>query len=239
MTLNIWGGHVRGPLLEFIHSNRKVDILCLQEVYDNAQKKISTEDRAVSLSIFSEMAILLPEHRSFFRPVVNNVYGIAIFVRKEIEVLGEGAIRIHENLAYPGRGPTHSRDLQWIQCRLNQRTYCIMNVHGLWNGKGKTDSPERIEQSKRIRDAMCRFDSPQILCGDFNLRPDTESMNILENGMDNLNKKFNIKSTRTSFYPKEEKFADYVLTSSEITVNSFGVLPDQVSDHAPLLLDFV
>ncbi len=41
---------------------------------------------------------------------------------------------------------------------------------------------------------------PTILCGDFNLMPDTKSIEILETGMQNLVKNYNVTSTRSSFY---------------------------------------
>lgn len=238
ITLNIWGGHVRAPLLEFIGAQREVDIFCFQEVYHQAVAKVSSEDRTVSLNIFSELQTLLPNHRSFFRPVVKNIYGIGMFVKKEIDVLEEGEVIIHDNPNYSGIGPTHSRNLQWVKCRINNQLYLIINVHGLWNGKGKTDAPERIVQSQRMRGFLDGIEVPKILCGDLNLRPDTESIRILEKGMKNLVQQFNISSTRTSLYPKEEKFADYIFTSPEISVNHFEVLKDEVSDHSPLLLDF-
>jgi len=146
ITLNIWGGYVRDPLLEFIKSYREVDIFCLQEVYHNAPFQLSTEDKKYHLNIFSELQALLPDHQAFFRPVVENIYGLGMFVKKHIEVLGEGDVSIHHNSEYPGKGPTHSRNLQWLECRLQDRIYAILNVHGLWNGKGKTDTPERIAQ---------------------------------------------------------------------------------------------
>jgi endonuclease/exonuclease/phosphatase family metal-dependent hydrolase len=239
ITLNIWGGHVRDALLEFVTSHRDVDIFCLQEVYHSASDKISEEERKVSLNIFSELHALLPKHVAFFRPVVGDAYGIGMFVKKEIEVLDEGEISIHINPNYPGRGPAHSRNLQWLKCVINNKNYSILNVHGLWNGMGKTDTPERIAQSQRIRNFVDTLDTPKILCGDFNLRPDTESMKIIEKGMTNLIQSYNINSTRTSYYPKAEKFADYIFTSPEITVNTFKVLQDEVSDHSPLLLDFI
>jgi endonuclease/exonuclease/phosphatase family metal-dependent hydrolase len=238
ITLNIWGGHVRSPLFKFINKHQETDIFCFQEVYHKAPQKISIEDRAVSLNIFSELEALLPNHHSFFRPVVNGIYGIGMFVKKEIAVLEEGEIDIHDNPVYQGTGPTHSRNLQWVKCRINEHTYYIMNVHGLWNGQGKADAPERVIQSHRIRNFLDTIQTPKILCGDLNLRPDTESLRIIEKGMKNLIQQFNVMSTRTSWYPKEEKFADYVFTSPEITVNHFEVLKDEVSDHSPLLLDF-
>ena len=238
ITLNIWGGHVRDPLLNFIISHRDIDIFCFQEVYHNAQNKISCDDRLVSLNIFSELQALLPEHQAFFKPVVDNIYGISIFVKKDLNILGEGDIRIHENPLYVGTGPSHPRNLQWLEYSHNNQNYFILNVHGLWNGMGKTDTPERIAQSRKIRDFMEKIQAPKILCGDFNLRPDTESLKIIEQDMYNHVRINNVFSTRTSWYPKEEKFADYIFTSPEIAVNTFKVLEDEVSDHSPLFLDF-
>jgi len=45
ITLNIWGGHMFNPLLEFIQAHQDIDIFCLQEVYHQAPHKVSDEDR--------------------------------------------------------------------------------------------------------------------------------------------------------------------------------------------------
>jgi endonuclease/exonuclease/phosphatase family metal-dependent hydrolase len=116
-------------------------------------------------------------------------------------------------------------------------TYTIFNVHGLWNGRGKTDTDERIAQSQRIRECIDLISGPKIVCGDFNLRPDTQSLTLIAHGMNDLIKTFGVASTRTSLYPKAERFADYIFVTPDITVKKFAVLPDVVSDHAPLLLE--
>lgn len=239
ITLNTWGGRVGNPLLDFVTFHREIDIFCFQELYNAADDKLSDDDdKEARLNLFSDLKGSLPEYNSFFRPVIENVYGIGAFVKKGIDVLEEGDILIHENPNYPGRGGDHSRNLQWLECRINDKIYSIFNVHGLWNGKGKTDTPDRIAQSERIRKFMDTIDTPKILCGDFNLRPDTESVKILEKGMKNLIREHAITSTRTSIYKKEERHADYIFVSPEIVVNRFEVLKDEVSDHSPLLLDF-
>ena len=238
ITLNIWGGHLRNPLLKFIHNNRDVDIFCLQEVYYNAHRTIADKERELSLNIFSDLQKLLPDHHAIFKPAVENVYGIGMLIKNNIDIVGEGEINIHQKQHYPGIGLNHPRNLQWIECKLNQTIYSILNVHGLWNGKGKKDTPERINQSQRIRSFMDTINTPKILCGDFNLRPETVSMHILEQGMTNLITSNNIRTTRTRFYTKEEQFADYILTSPEIIINQFSVMKDEVSDHSPLFIDF-
>jgi endonuclease/exonuclease/phosphatase family metal-dependent hydrolase len=238
ISLNIWGGNVREPLLEFACNHAHIDVFCLQEVYNGAQVKMSTDDKEPCLDVFSRLLGQLPEHRGFFRAATQDNYGIAMLIKNDVEVLGEGEVTIHHNPNYPGRGPTHSRILQWLTCRSGEKVYSIANVHGLWNGQGKTDTPERIAQSKKIKDFLNTLDTPIVLCGDFNLRPDTESIKIVSVGMSNLIETYGIESTRTNLYDKDEKFADYVFTSPQIQVNRFEVMPDVVSDHAPLLLDF-
>ena len=249
ITLNIWGGHIRKPLLEFIIKHRDIDIFCFQEVYHQAKDKCSTDDKTASLNIFSELSDLLPNHQSFFQPVIGNVrgnaYGIGAFVKKNVKVINEGDVMIHHNPDYPidapsRKGPTHSRKLQWLVIQTNQQIYTIMNVHGLWNGMGKTDTPERIAQSQKIKEFMDSLSTPKILCGDFNLRPETKSLEMLKEEMRDLIEVYNIPSTRSNHYSKlkEEPFADYVLTCPKIKVKHFEVLNDEVSDHAPLLLEF-
>ncbi len=111
-------------------------------------------------------------------------------------------------------------------------------IHGLWNGKGKTDTEDRILQSQRIKKFMSTIHNPIILCGDFNLHPETDSLKMLDENMANLIKTHNITSTRSQYYPKEEKFADYILVSSDIKVKEFKVMQEPVSDHLPLWLEF-
>ncbi len=237
LSLNVWGGHVHKPLLKFITHQQHVDIFCFQEIYHDAQEKISTDYLTLNLNLFAELTHLLPHHQGYFCPIVNNVYGIAIFINKDFSVLNHGSLCIYHNPDYVGHGPMHSRYLQWLEFTDNTQTYHVINVHGLWNGQGKKDSPERIAQAKAIKIFCDSLTTPKILCGDFNLRPDTQSIQMIEQGMLNLIDLYEITSTRTSFYTKPEKFADYIFVSPELQVNHFTVLADEVSDHAPLLLD--
>src|SRR5438552_2466635 len=129
ITLNIWGGHVRDPLHQFISNHQNIDIFCFQEVYHDAKEMITIEDRKVSLNIFSELQILLPNHIGYFKPAVDGIYGISMFIKKQINVLAEGESVIHDNPTYSGRGPSHSRILQWAKCNSDGNLYTIMNVH--------------------------------------------------------------------------------------------------------------
>ncbi len=135
-------------------------------------------------------------------------------------------------------GRTSGRNLQYVSVLYNREKYLISNFHGLWNAVDKLDSDDRIQQSQKIKDFIGkRKEQHKIIMGDFNLAPATKSIGMLECDMRNLIKEYEIKSTRTSFYTKSEKFADYAFVSPEINVKDFKVLPEEVSDHSALLLE--
>ncbi|MCP4922462.1 MAG: endonuclease/exonuclease/phosphatase family protein [bacterium] len=172
MTLNIWGGTVLDPLLDFIKTHRDIDIFCFQEVYSCATEMVAdfVEDPVV-LDIQEKIAAILPDHVPYFRPVLNESYGISTFVYKDILVREEGEHEVHTAENYPGRGPAHSRILQWLKVSIGDQDLTVINLHGLWNGKGKGDAPERILQSNRIKEFTDTLETPFILCGDFNIKP--------------------------------------------------------------------
>lgn len=239
ITLNTWGGKIKEPFISFLKAHQDADIFCFQEIFHDAAEKTRGDFGDAHFDLYNEMKSLLPEMTGYFCPTVEDYYGIATFVRKGLTVQASGDITIYENPEYEG-GANHSRKALWVELDWGGKTLSILNVHGLWNGKGKTDTPERIEQSKRIRNFMDSVKGGQIICGDFNLLPETESLSILEEGMQNLVKEFNVTSTRTSLYARAEtsgKFADYIFVSPDIKVVEFKVLPDEVSDHSPLHLE--
>jgi exonuclease III len=163
ITLNIWGARIREPFIEFIKRNQDADIFCFQEIYNNAESSMSSEVRQPSLNIYSELKELLPDFQSYFRPVIKDQYGIGMFIKSKHKVLEEGEITLYENKDFSGHGGGHTRNLQWVRCDLGGKVFAILNVHGIWNGKGKTDTPERIAQSQRIKELLDELQEPKIL----------------------------------------------------------------------------
>ncbi len=234
ITLNTWGGRVYQPLLDFLETYKNVDILCFQEIYHKSNK-VLVEDKGDKLNLFSDLVSILKEHEGYFNPSIPS-YGLALFISKNLHILEQGSKMIYDNPEYVS-GANHPRNLQYIRFIDNGKEFTIINVHGLWTGKGKTDTEDRLKQSVAIKNYIDSLKGIKILCGDFNLLPDTKSVSILEKGMRNLIKEYNITSTRTEFYGKPERYADYIFISPELKVKDFRVLPDKVSDHSPLFLE--
>lgn len=249
ITLNTWGGTVFKPLLEFIERNEDVDVLCLQEIFhtESEQTVITREARA---DVFKKIAAVLPNHIGYFASSQDGLqpggvpsdfhleFGLATFVRKGIEVKNyyDTFVFREKNGCIENDLRTMGRNIQCFELSHDGELWSIINFHGLWNGQGKSDTEDRLSQSKKVRENYDRMTGKRIVCGDFNLSPDTESLKIIGNGLRDLIAEYGVVSTRSSLYTKPLKFADYMFTSPEVEVEHFEVLQDEVSDHLPLLL---
>jgi hypothetical protein len=166
--------------------------------------------------------------------------GLAMFVRKSIQVRTVNDLFLFKRKFEVINHPDHYDipvNLQYAEISDNN-DLLISHFHGIWYPKTKSDSPDRINQCRKINKFLENFHCRKIICGDFNLLPDTLSMKIMETNMKNLIKDYHITSTRNLNYKRDEKFADYMLVSADVKVKSFHVAGVEVSDHLPLILEF-
>ena len=243
LSLNCWGARINPEILDFLVSLRdEVDVFCFQEVMrdtgdDEFNPLFDSREIRAMVETFSD---LLPDFEHRFATFYGNDYGLATFVRRSLGIDRSSEHFVHGNdtrvRLEPGNEGAHSRKVLVTVLGNGLR---VVNFHGLWiGGYGKTDHPDRLEQSRRILATLGPLSGPTVLIGDFNLNPDTQSLKMLEDaGFANLIREYGITSTRTHLYGKEGKYADYAMVTPDVRVRDFRVLPDVVSDHAPLLLD--
>lgn len=246
ISLNTWGGQAGiQELLDFFKSHQDVDVFCLQEIFNGTTSFLNTDKeraKGKTYDLLTRIQEALPGYNSFFSPQLKEDYGIAIFVRKEISVLSSGEYFVHKFKGFIPEGSLalHARTINYIQVSNNGKLLNIVNVHGLWDGGAKSDTPDRRAQSEKIITQLSQMEGEIVFAGDLNLGIETESIKMIENsGLRNLIKEFGISSTRTHLYEKQERFADYVFVSTGVTIKDFQVLPNVVSDHAPLYLEFI
>lgn len=239
VTLNLWGGRQVKEIEEFlVKYNKEVDIFCFQEVF-LGEKFVENDEmnklENIERELYENLVKHLLHHQGLFCPVWKDYYGLAFFTHQDIKVIDSG-----EEIIYTvdEKEEDHTRKLQWVLLEKEGKEFMVVNLHGHWTSGNKMDTPARVEQSKIIKKFLAGKSYPIILCGDFNARPDTEAMRMFEPDLLNLVTKYGVTSTRTSLYTKEEKFADYILTSPQVEVKDFKVLPEEPSDHSPLYLEF-
>ncbi len=250
ICLNTWGGRAGKELfLSFLDTHKDdIDIFCLQEIwsapYDHLEGHnaggVAIDHSEILTTGLQEVSALLSDFVPYFRPHNGDHYGLLMMVKKSVHVHVEGEVFVHKHKGYVPEGDigNHARNIQFFTTHHNGIPLTIINFHGLWNGHGKDDSPDRLVQSENIKAFIKTLQGEVVLCGDFNLLPQTESVKILENiPLRNLVIETGVTSTRTSYYTKPQKFADYIFVSPGIGVQEFKVLPDEVSDHAPLYIE--
>lgn len=218
---------------------RDTGLFCFQEVFDRPTSE--------GASIFSELQKVLLEHTGYFAPAheVSGQsghpisWGLALFIRKSLRVTEVGEIYVFEHPNQRGSDPPNlPRNLQYVAYEVNGQRYTVAHFHGLWTGGGKTDTDNRLEQSRKVKKFLDTRAGKKVLCGDFNLLPDTKSLAILEDGLVNLIKTYGITTTRSSLYKRGERYADYVLVSPDVTVESFTAPQIEISDHLPMELAY-
>ena len=249
ISLNTWGGKVFQPLLGFIDEQADdTDVFCFQEMFDSPVAV--TTSSGTRTNLHTEISRLLPDFAGYFSPAYDGLdidgnfdfrfsYGLSLFLHSKVSVKRYSGDEFIYGTRNCEKLTCFSRSLQHVTIVHHGLKYSIAHFHGLWNGKGKGDTPDRIEQSRRVRSIVDRLEGEKILCGDFNLEPGTQSLAILEEGLVNLVTESGITNTRSyTYYPKPCRYADYVLTSPAIGVTLFSALEVDVSDHLPLVLEF-
>lgn len=253
ISLNIWGGKAFPQLMDFIErSADSTDIFCFQEVFHSPSG--IRESHGARMNILDDISAALPDFVCYFSPLQDHfdiaghvnfdvLLGQATFVRKTIEVESEGSIFVYRE-RNSGLDITNiPTNVQYLRFTVNGKQFTVCNFHGIAFPGHKLDTPERIAQSEKLREFLDKESGAKILCGDFNLLPDTKSITLLEETMVNLIKKYNIHETRgrlSSYYgkPGQQHFADYVFVSPDVRVLNFKVPDAGVSDHEPMILEF-
>ncbi len=254
ITLNIWGGRAHDPLLKFIEANRdQTDIFCFQEVF-RSDRAVRNPNGSWSNTL-AEIQELLPDFNFYFSPTYHGTdfdnkvdyplsQGQSTFWNKKLTIKEKGEIfvnRSENDMGWFDWGKKPNPPKNFLYTVFNN--FLVVNFHGYWEPAPKYDTPERFKQSEMIIEFIKHYDLPTIIAGDFNLGIDTKALSMFEDaGFRNLVKESNAPTTRSSLYDIKwraiDKFADYIIVSKDVMVYDFKVLPDEVSDHLPLLLDF-
>ena len=245
ICLNTWGGKLYLQFSSFLERFQKTtDLFCFQEVFTYPPTSaFKTGDPERVADLYERLVRQLRGFKGYLaEPYTSFGERLVLFARDSIKIDDYGDMELYhqrEVVVDEERFSVGSR-LQWVRFRHhNNKSFTVANTHGMWLPSGKDDCPERLTQSENIVKFVTDKEGAKIICGDFNLLPQTRCINMLEQNLRNLIRDYAITSTRSSHYsPKKEKFADYIFTSADVKVLDFRVLEDEVSDHLPLLLEF-
>jgi len=262
ISLNAWGGRVHEPLMRYL-GEAGPDVLCLQEVTHVAgyrgdwltfrEGDFKLPQRA---SLLEDVTAVLPGHHAFFAPAargplhdgdreVMSEWGLATFVRQGLPVIGQAQGFIHGDFPASGFGehprPRNAHGIRIFRPETGSAV-AIVQMHGLRDLAGKGDTPARLAQAHALVgliEKVRQKGEGLVVCGDFNLLPGSETFAVLGKlGLTDLVTTRGFTDTRTSWYPKEGRHADYLLATPEVQIEKFEVVAEpEVSDHRALLLE--
>lgn len=221
--LNVWEAKLSKEITKFIEDQlSSTDIFCFQEANDE-MKQIARR----MLTDYTE----IEKHKY---ETDNEDLPQATYIRKTITSINFGTVM--ENNKGIGLG-------LYAHISFGDKEFYICNFHGKPRPGDKLDDPGRLLQSEMLIDFFKDLNSPKIIGGDFNVLPNTRSIQMFrENGYRDLIKEYSVPTTRNqlvwSRYPDDKQYySDYVFVSPEIKIKSFSVPNIEISDHLPLILE--
>lgn len=255
LSLNIQSAANGKKFYKYIKEKSKtVDVFCFQEVYDSSRSAVV--GLGEQTDVYRQLKVLLKGHDGVNFPVSDKLgnyfkldfpvtLGLVIFYKKGLRVKQSFGKFVAGSLkaSVDFRNGKESNAVQVAKIISKNEEFWVLNFHGASRPGDKLDTPKRIEQSEILLDVLKKLSGPKILCGDFNLMPQTRSIKMLEqSGLVNLIKTYKIKNTRNSVswkrYNNRQSYADFTFVSKDIKVTNFKVPYNLVSDHLPMVLDF-
>ena len=243
-------------VIDFL-KNTKSDIVTLQEVMRGIEETVY--DRYNNSKIIKE-SLKDTHHHSFFGPLwVADKHIKNGTITKDFGGMAEQGNEIiakypiveasnhffHKNYEIfkdtkDFKKTDHARAVIVATLEINNKKLQLLNIHGIWN-EGKVGDERTKKECEYLLSLVEKNTIPTIIVGDFNLTPQSESIQILNKKLTNLIEKYNISSTRPQIRNGLEignKIDDYIFVNDKIKVNNFEVEVTDVSDHYPLILDF-
>ncbi len=239
---------------------QNVDILCLQEVTKRIDSTAKSE--LISKEIIDITSLGLSH--SFFAPVwvlskfeKNNFHGKDVFsfdlggnvefgnyTKAKYQITKGQNVFVQNYFTYVtnwSKWPEEDyRGFQVTDMLIDSKDLRVINYHGIWS-RDKKGTDKTKKACEIIRDFGLEAKGALVICGDFNLFPDTDSIGALNQHFKNLCNDYSIRSTRpetNELSDLSRNVVDYIFVNDKVKVNSFEVVQSDVSDHLPLVMDF-
>lgn len=248
INFNLWiGGILWDELINFL-KQENADILALQEVYKTDEKGLEPR-----FNSFNELAQILGYQYTHFAPTFIEdrgdyvEQGNAIFSKYPLHeenvqfFVGEFSKRKdgRENF------PFSPRNLQHVSIDLVGNTLHLINLQGVWAEHGE-DNEQRLKMAEIIlkEATTVKENEPLIICGDFNVKPNTNTIRMIEEKYTNVFKdmletSFNLKRKDLENYPGyATAVVDMIFINGLVNLEQKHVPEVDISDHLPQVIQF-
>lgn len=243
ICLNLWfGGKFFDETIQFI-KEQDPDIIALQEVYDGHDSQLPPNNRTMD-----EFKKLLSFPYSDFQAAFQDArtpgnidWGNAVFSKFPIKKSKVVFFDVPYGLAeLPGVTDFSEtpRNLEHVEIEVDGKILHVFNTQGIWGFDGN-DNLRRLAMADIIVDTI-GDKTPAILCGDFNVDQNTDTIRKMEKKMTNIFKgefksSFNLEIKKGGNFGNT--FVDMIFVTPDINVLSHQMPQIQISDHLPLIAE--
>lgn len=243
-NLNIWlGGKLLDSVLDFL-SKENADILTLQEVFNGSGNELPKNERTIEIlknelnykySFFSKCFMDEATQGKVDR---GNAILSHFPIIKTADVFYDRPYGTYSENR-PQEFPFFPRTIQHAEIQINNKIVNVFNTQGIWGLDGN-DNERRLQMSKTILNQI-KGKKNVILAGDFNVKPNTRTINNIEKVLknvfkDELKTTFNMKRKTNPGYATA--VVDMIFISKNIEVISHDCPQVDISDHLPLVCKF-
>lgn len=234
----MWQGRLERVLLKHLE-NSGVDFACMQEAVEYDGQSLGL------ISSYHKIGSSLGLEEQFFSKLISsrlgnkelafgNVTYSSIPFSQTSTVFTRGEYKNNFNF---DEDDYNIRAFQHVQIEVNGKKLNLLNHHGHHIDSHKLGDDETMRQITQIIEYIKNLEGSVILCGDFNLSPESKSIKLIDENLVNLSVQYKLKTTRSKLTYKNE-VCDYIFVSHDIKVNSFTMDDTIISDHNALILDF-
>lgn len=238
MTLNVWQGRLERVLLKHLET-LAIDFACMQEAVDYQGQSGGL------VSTYQKIGKSLKLDKQFFSPLTamklgkkDITFGNVIYSKfpfaKTNTVFTRGEYKRDFDFDVDDY---NVRAFQHVEVGAGGKPLHILNHHGHHIDTHKLGDAETLRQVTQITDYIGQLDGAVILCGDFNLAPESKSIKLLGESLRNLSTANTLQTTRSRLTYKKE-VCDYIFVNDAVLVKNFEMDDTVISDHNALLIDF-
>ena len=238
MQLNVWGGRL-GKQIQNLIDQEKPDVICLQESVSmkggsNGGWFLTVDE----IKRLNKMNLTYSPVISFSFMRRKAEFGNAILTKAKILNQNTVFTRLEYKKDFDYESDDHNiRNLLHVIVDNKGKQLHILTHHGHHVPNHKKGNEDTLRQCNQIAEYIKGLKGEIILTGDFNLEPNSESINKINKILRNLAIEAQLITTRTPLTHKTE-VCDYIFVNDEVRVKSFNALDDVVSDHKALILEF-
>ncbi|RTK95100.1 hypothetical protein EKI60_01445 [Candidatus Saccharibacteria bacterium] len=241
IQVNAWLGHLMYPLFELLEQEDP-DVVCLQEILSNEKRNPLFESFSIQQRLSEKFAYhyFSPTYKF---PAFGEQVGMGNLILSKHPLSNQ---RTHfvsgkfEESQTISNYVLNIRNAQLCTVDIAGSTFTMVNHHG-FHDLDPAGTAESLACMQKLIDELKQVRGPIIMCGDFNVQPDSAAIQAIHSQLPlkNLTTEYGLETTLSPIFRVKDiqVSADYIFVSPEIHVSNFQASDRIVSDHKALILE--